>query len=209
MASGIGLKCTNLCGVHVKSAFSIPPCSSRGPMCSAGPLNRAEFTPNFGGFLNLNHFPGNRFLSPIHDKSIWTVNATDFGGGIVETGDFGEPISLGTMKLPSNVDVKRVEGFLFQWGNSLTQSANIPLPVPLKVDRVKGGIRLGFIQIKEGKVEDLVYIDCLIFPAEEGSSPVFRALRNGKLKNETPPGEPMIMRSLLQALKKSIDLSRI
>ena len=73
----------------------------------------------------------------------------------------------------------------------------------VQVDKVKGGIRLGFVQINEGKVENLVHIECLIFPA------VFRALQNGHLKNETPPGEPMIMQSLLQALKKSIDLSRI
>lgn len=137
------------------------------------------------------------------------MNATDFGGGLVEAEDLGEPISLGTMKLPSNVDVKKVESLLFQWGNSLTQSANMPLPVPLKVDKVKGGIRLGFVKINEGKVENLVHIDCLVFPAVEGSSAVFRALRNGPLKNQTPPGEPMIMQSLLQALKKSIDLSRI
>nr|ABK22897.1 unknown [Picea sitchensis] len=191
MASAIGLKCTNLCWVHGNSAIWNPPCSSRGPTCSAGPLNRTESTPNFGGFLNLSPFPGNKFQSPIRFKSIWTMNATDFGGGIVKTEDFGEPISLGTMQLPSNVDVKKIESLLFQ------------------VDKVKGGIRLGFVQINEGKVEDLVHIDCLVFPSVEGSSAVFRALRNGKLKNETPPGEPMIMRSLLQALKKSIDLSRI
>nr|ABK21308.1 unknown [Picea sitchensis] len=209
MASAIGLQCTNLCWVHGNSAIWNPPCSSRGPTCSAGPLNRTESTPNFGGFLNLSPFPDNKFQSPIRFKSIWTMNATDFGGGIVKTEDFGEPISLGTMQLPSNVDVKKIESLLFQWGNSLTQSATLPLPVPLKVDKVKGGIRLGFVQINEGKVEDLVHIDCLVFPSVEGSSAVFRALRNGKLKNETPPGEPMIMRSLLQALKKSIDLSRI
>ena len=55
----------------------------------------------------------------------------------------------------------------------------------------------------------LVYIDCLVFPAIDGSAHIFRATRNGPLKDKSPPGEPRIMRSLLEALKKSVEIARV
>ncbi|KAK8600501.1 hypothetical protein V6N13_059712 [Hibiscus sabdariffa] len=118
-------------------------------------------------------------------------------------------VSLGTMKLPSNTDIPRFETLLFQWANSLCQGANLPLPVPLKIDKITGGVRLGFITVGDGKTEVLVYIDCLVFPASDNSSPIFRAIRNGALKDQSPPGEPRIMRSLLQALQKSVEIARV
>lgn len=79
-----------------------------------------------------------------------------------------------------------------------------------QVDKVAGGARLGFITIDDdGKTEVLVYIDCLVFPATAGSGPIFRATRNGRLKDRTPPGEPRIMRSLQEALKKSVEIARL
>ncbi|KAK8685621.1 hypothetical protein V6N13_041621 [Hibiscus sabdariffa] len=118
-------------------------------------------------------------------------------------------VSLGTMKLPSNTDIPRFETLLFQWANSLCQGANLPLPVPLKIDKITGGVRLGFITVGDGKTEVLVYIDCLVFPASDNSGPIFRAIRNGALKDQSPPGEPRIMRSLLQALQKSVEIARV
>ncbi|XWS56019.1 hypothetical protein CRYUN_Cryun09bG0050600 [Craigia yunnanensis] len=123
--------------------------------------------------------------------------------------DLEDGVSLGTVKLPSNTDLLRFETLLFQWANSLCQGANLPLPVPLKIDKIPGGARLGFITIGDGKTEVLVYIDCLVFPATDGSGPIFRAIRNGPLKDQSPPGEPRIMRSLLQALQKSIEIARV
>ncbi|XVF76165.1 hypothetical protein PTKIN_Ptkin13bG0244300 [Pterospermum kingtungense] len=118
-------------------------------------------------------------------------------------------VSLGTMQLPSNTDLLRFESLLFQWANSLCQGANLPLPVPLKIDKIPGGARLGFITIGDGKTEVLVHIDCFVSPATDGSGPMFRAIRNGPLKDESPPGEPRIMRSLLQALQKSVEIARV
>ncbi|WCJ34271.1 hypothetical protein M5689_015589 [Euphorbia peplus] len=118
-------------------------------------------------------------------------------------------VSLGTLKLPMNTDLNRFEMLLFQWANSLCQGANLPLPDPLKVDKIPGGARLGFVTIGDGKTEVLVYIDCLVFPATGGSGPIFRAIRNGPLKGNQPPGEPRIMRSLLQALTKSVEVARL
>ncbi|KAK6147221.1 hypothetical protein DH2020_018133 [Rehmannia glutinosa] len=118
-------------------------------------------------------------------------------------------VSLGTMKLPSDTDVARFETLLFQWGNSLCQGANLPLPVPLKVDKIPGGARLGFITVGDGETEVQVYIDCLVFPGTDNSVPIFRAIRNGAKKDEPPPGEPRIMRSLLEALKKCVELARL
>ncbi|XP_065857544.1 uncharacterized protein [Euphorbia lathyris] len=123
--------------------------------------------------------------------------------------DGGDGVSLGTLKLPMNIDIKRFEMLLFQWGNSLCQGANLPLAEPLKVDKIPGGARLGFVTIGDGTTEVLVYIDCLVFPATSGSGPIFRAVRNGPLKEKQPPGEPRIMRSLLEALKKSVQVARI
>ncbi|CAF2292350.1 unnamed protein product [Brassica napus] len=121
-------------------------------------------------------------------------------------------VSLGTMKLPMDTDIARFETLLFQWANSLCQGANIPLPVPLKVDRISGGARLGFIVIEdEGKTDVPVYIDCLVYQSTEsgsGSGPVFRATRNGRKKDKAPPGEERIMRSLLGALKRAVELAR-
>ncbi|KAF7038740.1 hypothetical protein CFC21_048867 [Triticum aestivum] len=128
-------------------------------------------------------------------------------GGIVPADDDG--VSLGTVKLPANIDVARFEGLLFQWGNSLCQGAMLPLPVPIKVDKVEGGIRLGFIGIDDGATSLLAYIDCLVSPATDGSGFVFRAIRNGAMKDMEPPGEPRIMRSLLMALQKSIQIARV
>ncbi|KAI7998974.1 hypothetical protein LOK49_LG10G01307 [Camellia lanceoleosa] len=76
------------------------------------------------------------------------------------------------MKLPLNTDIPRFESLLFQWANSLCQGATLPLPMPLKVDKIPGGARLGFITIGDGENEVLVYIDCLVFPATDGSGPV-------------------------------------
>ncbi|KAJ1286336.1 hypothetical protein BS78_03G345500 [Paspalum vaginatum] len=130
-------------------------------------------------------------------------------GGIVPAGDDEDGVSLGTVKLPGNIDIGRFESLLFQWGNSLCQGANLPLPVPLKVDKVEGGIRLGFVAVEDGATQTLVYIDCLVSPAPDGSGPVFRAIRNGPMKDKEPPGEPRIMRSLLQALEKSIQIAQV
>ncbi|KAK9156787.1 hypothetical protein Scep_003361 [Stephania cephalantha] len=126
--------------------------------------------------------------------------------------DDEEGVSLGTMKLPSDTDIPRFETLLFQWANSLCQGANLPLPVPLKVDKIKGGVRLGFIIIGDEKTEVPVYIDCLVCPAradDKASRPFFRAVRNGPKRDEAPPGEPRIMRSLLQALQKSVEIARL
>ncbi|KAI9076394.1 hypothetical protein K1719_028515 [Acacia pycnantha] len=123
--------------------------------------------------------------------------------------DDDDGVSLGTMVLPPDTDLKRFESLLFQWANSLCQGANLPLPVPLKVDKIAGGARLGFITVEDGKTEVLVYIDCLVFPATDNSAPMFRAIRNGFRKDKESPGEPRIMRSLLQALKKSVEISRL
>ena len=77
------------------------------------------------------------------------------------------------------------------------------------MDKIAGGARLGFITIGDGETEVLVYIDCLVFPATESSGPIFRAIRNGPLKDQPPPGEPRIMRSLLQALQKSVEIAKL
>lgn len=78
-----------------------------------------------------------------------------------------------------------------------------------QVDKIPGGARLGFITIGDGQTEVLVYIDCLVFPATSNSAPVFRAIRNGPQKDKIPPGEPRIMRSLLDALQKCVQLAKV
>ncbi|KAF8006864.1 hypothetical protein BT93_K1001 [Corymbia citriodora subsp. variegata] len=129
--------------------------------------------------------------------------------GVVPSDGDDDGVSLGTMKLPPDTDLPRFETLLFQWANSLCQGANLPLPVPLKVDKIPGGARLGFITIGDGQTEVLVYIDCLVSPPTDGSVPIFRAIRNGQMKDQAPPGEPRIMRSLLAALKKSVEIARL
>ncbi|XP_057969843.1 uncharacterized protein LOC131159115 isoform X1 [Malania oleifera] len=125
------------------------------------------------------------------------------------TASADDGVSLGTMKLPPDIDVARFETLLFQWANSLCQGASLPLPLPLKVDKIPGGARLGFVTLDDGKTEVRVHIDCLVCPAAGGSGPIFRATRNGPLKDRPPPGEPRIMRSLLSALKKSVEAARV
>lgn len=68
---------------------------------------------------------------------------------------------------------------------------------------------MGFITVEDGKTEVPVYIDCLVYPATGGLGPMFRAIRNGPLKEKSPPGEPRIMRSLLQALQMSVEIARV
>ncbi|GAA0149389.1 hypothetical protein LIER_08574 [Lithospermum erythrorhizon] len=130
------------------------------------------------------------------------------GGSLLGGDDDG--VSLGTMKLPLDTDLARFETLLFQWANSLSQGANVPLPMPLKVDKIPGGARLGFITVGDGKTEVDVYIDCLVFPAIDNAiPPMFRAIRNGPSKDQSPPGESRIMRSLLGALQKSVEIARL
>ncbi|CAN0876727.1 hypothetical protein LINGRAHAP2_LOCUS11467, partial [Linum grandiflorum] len=101
-------------------------------------------------------------------------------------------------------------GFLCkQWGNSLSQESNLPFPVPLNVDKVARGARLGFITVDGGETEVPVYIDCLVFPATGYDGPIFRAIRNGRRKDEAALGEARIMRSLLDALHKSVQIARL
>jgi len=76
-----------------------------------------------------------------------------------------------------------------------------------QVDKIPGGARLGFIDI--GETEVLVYIDCLVFQPNETSPPIFRATRHGRMKDRVPPGEPRIMRSLMQALQKSVQIASL
>ncbi|XP_052176346.1 uncharacterized protein LOC127790739 [Diospyros lotus] len=148
-------------------------------------------------------FSGQRNLAAVSKASSGT-------GGTPPTDEDDDGVSLGTMKLPPDTDLPRFESLLFQWANSLCQGANLPLPVPLKVDKIPGGARLGFITIRDdGMTEVLVYIDCLVFPGTDGSAPLFRAVRNGSLRDQPAPGEPRIMRSLLQALKKSAEIARV
>ncbi|PIA28188.1 hypothetical protein AQUCO_07200082v1 [Aquilegia coerulea] len=141
---------------------------------------------------------------------IWAVvpKASSSNESIVET-DEEEGVQLGSMKLPPNIDIQRFESLLFQWANSLCQGATLPLPMPLKVDKITGGARLGFIEIGDAKTEVPVYIDCLVVPATETSSPIFLAIRNGPTKDRSPPGEPRIMRSLQEALKKSVQIASV
>ncbi|XP_044486751.1 uncharacterized protein LOC123211864 isoform X2 [Mangifera indica] len=110
---------------------------------------------------------------------------------VVPSEDDENGVSLGTMKLPPNTDLQHFDSLLFQ------------------VDKIPGGARLGFITVGDGQTEVLVYIDCLVFPATSSSGPIFRAIRNGPLKDKPPPGEPRIMRSLLQALQKSVEIARV
>ncbi|KAK4708775.1 hypothetical protein R3W88_029700 [Solanum pinnatisectum] len=51
--------------------------------------------------------------------------------------DYEDGVSLGTMKLPKDIDLAIFETLLFQWANSLCQGAILPLPVPLKVGSSK------------------------------------------------------------------------
>lgn len=134
------------------------------------------------------------------------------GNGNSSVSDDGEDgVLLGTLKLSPNTKIPMFEALLFQWANSLCQGANIPLPDPLKVDKVKGGVRLGFTGIgSDGASEVIVYIDCLVFPAEgPGTGPIFRAIRNGPKKEQSPLGEPRIIRSLLAALQKSVEIASV
>jgi len=78
-----------------------------------------------------------------------------------------------------------------------------------QADKVEGGIRLGFIAVEDGATQTLVYIDCLVSPAPDGSGLVFQAIRNGPMKDKQPPGEPRIMRSLLEALQKCIQIAQV
>lgn len=73
---------------------------------------------------------------------------------------------------------------------------------------MKGGVRLGYIRVNNGAVEDLVHIDVTVSAATTESKPMFQALRCGQYNNVVPPGEPLIMQSLLAALRKSIQLAR-
>ncbi|MCO5607644.1 hypothetical protein L7F22_061842 [Adiantum nelumboides] len=123
--------------------------------------------------------------------------------------DWGEPISLGTVKLPVNINLQKLEVLLYQWGNNLTQNANLPLPAPIKVDKIEGGVRIGYIRLVDGAIEDLAHIDCCVYPGTKDSRPMFRALRSGRLKDQVPPGEALIMQSLLQSLKKSVELAKM
>ncbi|KEH42000.1 hypothetical protein MtrunA17_Chr1g0178341 [Medicago truncatula] len=142
----------------------------------------------------------------LHSRFHLTVAAPKASAGSYSPTD-DDGVSLGTMKLPVNIDLQRFDSLLFQWANSLCQGASLPLSTPLKVDKIPGGARLGFIDI--GETEVLVYIDCLVFKPNESSPPVFQATRHGRMKDKVPQGEPRIMRSLMEALQKSVQIASL
>ncbi|KAG6543408.1 hypothetical protein Mapa_015078 [Marchantia paleacea] len=74
------------------------------------------------------------------------IKATATGETALAENKWGPPVQLATGKIPDDVDLKLFENLLFQWGASLTQNANLPLPVPLKVDKIEGGVRLGYVR---------------------------------------------------------------
>ncbi|EFJ12351.1 hypothetical protein SELMODRAFT_425464 [Selaginella moellendorffii] len=191
------------CPSHVSSALSLNPHSSSGTTgCGSGIFPPRRSLPAFSSNT------GSISIKQASKSTKCRELAVSGAGSSIVQEDEGEPISLGTAKLPANVDVKLLEDLMFQWGNSLMQNANFTLELPLKVDKVKNGVRLAYIRINEGVVEDLVYIDVLVLPpSSESTQPFFLAQRSGKLKNSVPPGEPAIMQSLLQALKKSVQIA--
>ncbi|CAD6229003.1 unnamed protein product [Miscanthus lutarioriparius] len=130
--------------------------------------------------------------------SVKPPRAASGKGGIVPASDDDDGVSLGTVKLPGNIDIARFESLLFQEKFVCSQA-----------DKVEGGIRLGFIAVEDGSTQTLVYIDCLVSPAPDGSGLVFQAIRNGPMKDKQPPGEPRIMRSLLEALQKCIQIAQV
>ncbi|KAL9236221.1 hypothetical protein vseg_010920 [Gypsophila vaccaria] len=159
---------------------------------------------------NRNHNLSRKFcmLTSSRGNSRVVAKSSSAGKGVGGVSVDDEGVSLGTMALPSNIDIPRFETLLFQWANSLCQGAQLPLPVPLKVDKIEGGVRLGFVEIDDGKAQTFVYIDCVVIPgSKETDGPKFVATRNGAMKNKVPPGEPRIMKSLLAALQKSVQIA--
>lgn len=131
------------------------------------------------------------------------------GDGDVVTQNVSEGgVSLGTARLPDDVNLRQLESLLYQWANDLTANGNLPLPIPIKVDKKEGGISIGFVRLRDGRVEAPVSIDISLSAAGGGRPAMFRAVRTGASKDQVPPGEPIIMQSLLQALKMAIPLAR-
>lgn len=162
---------------------------------------------SFTANLNDNTIHSSKFSS--HRNLPVTVKSSAGKDSSVAS-DNEEGVSLGTMRLPLDTDIPRFETLLFQWANSLNQGAQLPLPVPLKVDKIEGGVRLGFVEIDDGKTQVRVYIDCQVITGSNNSDPpIFRATRKGVLKNKVPLGEPRIMKSLLAALKTSVEIARV
>ncbi|XP_074311817.1 uncharacterized protein LOC141647503 [Silene latifolia] len=148
-------------------------------------------------------------LSSSHRNPNVAVKSSPGKGSAISTDD-DEGVSLGTMKLPADTDLPRFETLLFQWANSLCQGAQLPLPMPLKVDKIEGGVNIGFVEIDDGKTDVPVYIKCVVIPGSNASEgPKFIATRKGALRNKVPPGEPRIMKSLLAALQKSVEIARV
>ncbi|KAL9256409.1 hypothetical protein AKJ16_DCAP09018 [Drosera capensis] len=146
-----------------------------------------------------------------HRNPAAPVKSSSAGKGGVPSavGDDDDGVSLGTMKLPPDTDIPRFETLLFQWANSLSQGATLPLPMPLKVDKIEGGVRLGFVTIEDGLARVSVHMDCVVIPGTGTSAPIFRAVRNGIKKDKVPAGEPRIMKSLLAALRTSVEIAKV
>ncbi|KAM2976599.1 hypothetical protein FF2_013651 [Malus domestica] len=187
----------------VNSHVSLSPPPSVAASC---PLVFTTST-SYGFFSKLNLHSGRHYRN--QNQTPVAKASSQEKDSLIPSDDAEDGVLLGTMKLPSDTDLPRFQILLFQWANSLCQGANLPLDMPLKVDKIAGGTRLGFVTIGNAEVEVPVYIDCLVFPPSDGSRPIFRAVRNGRLKDKTPPGEPRIMRNLMQALQKSVQIARL
>ncbi|KAI3886482.1 hypothetical protein MKW92_010275 [Papaver armeniacum] len=187
--------------------FFAPACAKLNVPAHSSSSSLHQFNTQQILFTNNNHF-GTQSSSKLSNRVSLVVLKATSDKNIVQADSEG--VSLGTMKLPANIDIPRFESLLFQWANSLCQGSNLPLAYPLKVDKITGGARLAFITINnDGETEVYVYIDCLVTPSTDGTGPVFQAIRNGGAKDQTPPGEPRIMRSLLEALKKCVEIARV
>ncbi|XP_078434750.1 uncharacterized protein LOC144705799 [Wolffia australiana] len=174
----------------------------RLPLSPNSLQSRRQLCPHTSSVLPANFFSHKLHRSSLRRRPVPVPVLRVFSSAAVEGGG----VSLGTMKLPPKTDLARFEILLFQWANSLCQGASLPLSTPLKVDRVKGGARLGFVSMGgDGDVDVPVYIDCVVVVEADG--PMFRAVRNGPQNDRVPPDEPRIMRSLLQALVTSVQIA--
>lgn len=133
-------------------------------------------------------------------------------GLLLTSADSGETLQLATAKLPKDVDVATFQSKLYQWANALTtNSTNLPLALPLRIDSVNKGFQMSMLRIRDDNRPTSVANITVTVEKEDAGNILFVRLREGE-------GSDMVLpkrgtsggTSYLKALAASlVDVSKI
>eukprot|EP00240_Pyramimonas_obovata_P014246 CAMPEP_0118933692 /NCGR_PEP_ID=MMETSP1169-20130426/12165_1 /TAXON_ID=36882 /ORGANISM="Pyramimonas obovata, Strain CCMP722" /LENGTH=194 /DNA_ID=CAMNT_0006876487 /DNA_START=106 /DNA_END=690 /DNA_ORIENTATION=+ len=115
-----------------------------------------------------------------------------------------EAPQLASAKLGPEVDTDELLNMLRNWAYSFSSSGVQTLTLALQVDSIEDGVRMALIEVKDGKINPLVWYDLTIKSVPEvKEGKVFLAVRDGPYRQLTPPNDEGLIFMQLQGFLKA------